>query len=103
LVAPCLGVSLQRFNLVSSCLGVSPQKDESLAKAQVFLLRNLSRGSGAVTYPAATPEPPVAASSQGIERMAYARSPGLCESGPPLYGQIAVGVYLICCNNPVEH
>jgi len=69
----------------------------------VFLLRNLSRGSGVVTYPAATPEPPVAASSQGIERMAYTRSPSLCEPGPLPYGQIAVGACLICCNNPVEH
>jgi len=31
---------------------------------------------GAVAHPTATPEPLVAAFLQGIERMAYARSPG---------------------------
>jgi len=36
---------------------------------------------GAVTHSAATPELPVAASPQGTERMAYTRSPDLCEPG----------------------
>jgi len=62
-------------NLVASCLCVSPQRLKLYTVHQ----------------------------QRDLVAVLYTRNPGLCGLGPLPYGQIAVGVCLICCNNPVEH